>query len=123
MRFVKETGVDLFAPAVGNIHGMLKNAPEPALDIARIQKISSTVKIPLVLHGGSGSKNEEFTQAIQAGISIVHINTEIRKAWREGIESALQDMPNEVAPYHLLAPSVLNMQKIVEEKLRVFSGL
>ncbi len=51
-RFVRETGVDLFAPAVGNMHGMLRNAPEPRLDIARVEKVHAAAGVPLVLHGG-----------------------------------------------------------------------
>jgi len=59
-RFIKETGVDLLAPAVGNIHGMLENAPNPRLDIDRIKQIKKTAGAPLVLHGGSGVADEDF---------------------------------------------------------------
>ncbi|HUY69528.1 MAG TPA: class II fructose-bisphosphate aldolase, partial [Candidatus Tyrphobacter sp.] len=79
-RFVEETGVDFLAPAVGNVHGMFKNAPNPRLDIDRIRAIKEAVGIPLVLHGGSGIVDEDFTAAVKAGISVVHINTEIRVA-------------------------------------------
>ena len=120
--FVEKTGVDLFAPAVGNMHGMLKNAPEPDLNIGRIQEIHAAVKVPLVLHGGSGSRDEEFVNAIKAGISVIHINTEIRKAWRQGIESALKSQSNEVAPYRILEPAVKEIQKIVEQRLKLFNS-
>src|SRR3989344_8264429 len=81
MAYVKETGVDLFAPSVGNVHGMLKHAKNPALDIERIARIREAAGVPLVLHGGSGITDDDFRKAIQAGMAIVHINTEIRKAW------------------------------------------
>src|SRR3972149_12189386 len=59
--FVKETGIDLLAPAVGNIHGMFKNAPNPNLSIERIAKIRKAAGVPLVLHGGSGTSDADFT--------------------------------------------------------------
>jgi len=76
--FVAKTGVDLLAPAVGNLHGMLAKAKNPDLDIDRIKEIRKAAGVPLVLHGGSGIKDEQFIAAIDAGISIIHINTEIR---------------------------------------------
>lgn len=121
-RFVRETGVDLLAPAVGNIHGMFKNAPNPDLDIERIAALRDAAGIPMVLHGGSGIKNEDFIAAIQNGISIVHINTEIRSAWRHGMEKALTEKPEEVTPYKLLADSADAVKKVVKERLTLFNG-
>lgn len=121
-RFVKETGVDLFAPAVGNIHGMLSGAENPALNIARIREIAEAVSVPLVLHGGSGLKDEEFVGAAKAGCAIIHINTEIRLAWRKGLEKAFAEHPHEVAPYKLLAYSVDGMKKVIVNRLRLFSS-
>jgi len=122
-QFVRETKIDMLAPAVGNIHGMLKNMPEPKLDIERIREIKQAVKIPLVLHGASGNTPEDLIAAIHTGISLIHINTEIRVAWKKGIEKALKDMPDEVAPYKFLAKSEDEIYKVVLEKLKIFSGL
>jgi fructose-bisphosphate aldolase class II len=121
-RFVKETSVDIFAPAVGNIHGMFANAPNPDLDIARIQAIKEAVRIPLVLHGGSGNTDVDFTAAIQAGASMIHISTQLRAAWRQGLEESLKNMPDEVAPYNILALSVEKVAAIVAQRLRLFAG-
>ena len=95
-RFVKETGVDLFSPAVGNIHGMLKGVKNPDLDIQRIKDVREACGVPLVLHGGSGITDEDFVSAIESGISIVHINTEIRKAYRESLEQSLEQNKNKL---------------------------
>lgn len=122
-RFVRETGVDLLAPAVGNIHGMLASGEEPRLDIGRIGEIKARVGIPLVLHGGSGTSDDDFREAIKAGISVIHINTEIRKAWREGLEEGLKEAPDEVAPYKLLDKAVEDVKRVVEKRLKLFSGL
>ncbi len=138
-RFVKETKVDVLAPAVGNMHGLLVRKDVPArqslgaggdgtqtyaekrLDTERIRKIKEAVKIPLTLHGGSGTADEDFTAAIKAGINIIHINTEIRLAWRRGVEEGLAKNPNEVAPYKILPPAVENIKKIVSERLELFN--
>lgn len=122
-RFVKATGVDLLAPSVGNIHGMLKNAPEPRLDISRIEAIAKATGIPLVLHGGSGNSEEDFIAAIKAGIRIVHINTEIRVAYRTGIETALASNPDEVAPYKYLKGGRDAVKEVVYKKIKLFGSL
>ena len=121
-RFVEETAVDLFSPSIGNIHGMLKNVANPELDIERIKEISDAVDAQLVLHGGSGISDENFKNAIEAGISIVHINTEIRRAYREALEESLKNNPEEIAPYKIAKPAVGAMREVVEKRLKLFSG-
>ncbi len=122
-RFVEATGVDLLAPAVGNIHGMLKGGKDPALNIKRIGEISEAVGIPLVLHGGSGGSIEDFLGAISHGCGIVHISTELRVTYRNALDKVLKDHPDEVAPYKYLKAPREAMQKAVEEKLRLFNAL
>lgn len=122
IRFVEETGVDLFAPAVGNIHGMLRNAPEPRLNIERVREIRQAAGVPLVLHGGSGTSDEDFTSAIKAGITVVHINTEIRVAYQQALKAYLAEHPDETAPYKFGKPGVDAMTAVIERRLRLFSG-
>ena len=128
-RFVKETKIDLLAPAIGNIHGMFKNAPNPNLDIERIKEIKEALRqssgqaAPLVLHGGSGIIEDDFLQAIDAGISIIHINTELRLAWREGMERVLKENPEEIAPYKLLPAVVEEIRKAAYNRLKLFNKL
>ena len=121
--FVTETGVDLLAPAVGNLHGMFKNAPNPNLKITRIKDIAEATGISLVLHGGSGVSDEDFTRAIDAGIRVIHINTEIRVAWRRGIEDELKAKPDEIAPYKILPAAVHSIKEVVINRLKLFNGL
>jgi len=122
-RFVEETGVDMLAPAVGNIHGMLKGGKDPALNIKRIKEIKEAVGIPMVLHGASGNSPEDIKAAIAAGMSCVHINTEIRVAFRQALVKALQENPDEVAPYKYMKNAVSAVEKVVEEKLKLFSNI
>jgi ketose-bisphosphate aldolase len=74
--FVKETGLDILAPAVGTIHGC--KLPLARLDIPRIAAIADATKVPLALHGGSGVGDAAIQQAIGAGIAKVNIDTEVR---------------------------------------------
>jgi fructose-bisphosphate aldolase class II len=105
-KYVVATGVDMLAPAVGNIHGMLSSGVDPALDIALIKKIGIAVGVPLVLHGASGNSASDIKSAISSGVSIVHINTEIRVAYRDAISDFMHNNPDEVAPYKFLKPGV-----------------
>lgn len=121
--FVKETGVDLFAPAVGNLHGRILNMPNPRLYIDHIKAIGGRVSVPLVLHGGSGISDEDFTQAILSGIRIVHINTEVREVFRDTLKTTLtQGDMHEVAPYKFLAPARMAMEEAVVKRLKLFSS-
>ncbi|OHA88926.1 MAG: hypothetical protein A3C70_01875 [Candidatus Zambryskibacteria bacterium RIFCSPHIGHO2_02_FULL_43_14] len=119
-RFINETLVDLFAPSVGNIHGLVRSG-EPKLNIQRIKDLAKVVTIPMVLHGASGNTDEEVLEAINAGIRIVHINTELRVAYKKGIEKGLSS--DELAPYKFMAEGVAEMKKIVTAKLKLFNKL
>ncbi|MBX4198676.1 class II fructose-bisphosphate aldolase [Candidatus Parcubacteria bacterium] len=118
--FVDETCVDLFAPSVGNIHGLVKGG-EPKLNIKRIKEIAKAVSVPLVLHGASGNTDEEVAAAIDAGILIVHINTELRLAYKKGIKKGMSS--DEAAPYKFMAEGVEEMKKLATQKLRVFNKM
>ncbi len=122
MRFVHETNIDLLAPAVGNIHGMLRSGREPKLNIGRIGELSRAAGVPLVLHGGSGGSEEDFRNAIAAGMRMIHISTELRVAFRRGLEQALVHDREEVAPYRYMHPAMDAMEQVVEKRLRLFSG-
>ncbi len=122
-QFVEQTGIDMLAPAVGNFHGMLRGGVDPKLNIERIKAISQTIGIPLVLHGGSGNQEDDFRGAIANGMAIIHINTEIRAAYKQGLKIGLNENPDEIAPYKFLKPAVKAVQDVAEKKLRVFNNL
>jgi fructose-bisphosphate aldolase class II len=120
--FVDATGVDMFAPSVGSIHGLIKSG-KPHIDAELVKQIKDTVKVPLVLHGGSGLRDEDFTNAIKSGISVVHINSEIRLAYREAVEKTLSENPNEINPSKILTPAVNAIEQIVESRLKLFNHI
>jgi len=126
-QFVEFTGIDVLAPAVGNMHGMSQQMVEgeqkKRLDIERIAQIKTSARVPLTLHGGSGTDDEDLRKAIAAGISIVHINTELRVAWRSGLEVGLAKQPNQVVPYKILPFAVESVKQVVVERLRLFNRI
>jgi fructose-bisphosphate aldolase class II len=125
-QFVEATGIDILAPAVGNMHGMLKSMVQGKakkhLDIERIAQIKQAAGVFLTLHGGSGTDDEDFRKAITAGINIIHINTELRVAWRESLGKSLARDPDEVVPYRILRPVVDAVKQVVSSRLRLFHG-
>jgi fructose-bisphosphate aldolase, class II len=125
-QFVEATGIDILAPAVGNMHGMLKSMVQGKakkhLDLERIAQIKQAAGVFLTLHGGSGTDEEHFRKAIAAGINIIHINTELRVAWRRSLGESLARDPNEVVPYRILRPVVDSVQQVVSSRLRLFHG-
>jgi fructose-bisphosphate aldolase class II len=127
-RFVEATQIDVLAPAVGNMHGLLKSMisgeVRKRLDIDRIREIATATAVPLTLHGGSGTDDGDFQRAISAGIAIVHISTELRLAWRRGLEVALAENSDEVVPYKIYGQSLVAIAAVADERLRLFnSGL
>jgi len=121
-KFVKMTGIDMLAPSVGSIHGLIKSG-KPQIDGELVAEIKKATGVPLVLHGGSGLRDEDFTNAIKAGISIIHISTEIRLVYDEALKKSLADDPSETTPYKILQPAVDAIEKVVESRLKLFSGI
>ncbi len=118
--FVDKTGVDLLAPAIGNVHGVVRGG-DPALNIGRAIEISKAVDVPLVLHGASGNTNSDIKKAIQSGFAIVHVNTELRIAYRNGLTKSLSEDLEEISPYKYLKSAKQAMQKVIEEKIHLFA--
>lgn len=85
VRFVEDTGVDALAVAIGNKHGHYTATPH--LNIVRLKEINSAVSVPLVLHGGSGTGDEDFKACIHSGISKINVATAIQMAVTSEVES------------------------------------
>ena len=123
-QFVQSTGIDILAPAVGNMHGMVDSMVEgktkKRLDIERIAEIKKATRVFLTLHGGSGTNDDDFRKAIVAGINIIHVSTELRVAWRRSLEASLAAHLNEVVPYKILRPVVDSVAEVVVSRLTLF---
>jgi len=93
VRFVKETGCDWLSVAIGNIHGAISKASRDAkkveakLDLDHLEKLWKATGIPLVLHGGSGVRQEYVLEATRRGITKINIGTEIRQSYETSLKS------------------------------------
>lgn len=116
--FVDRTGIDSLAIAVGNAHGEYKFPPK--LDFKRIEMIKDRTGLPLVLHGGSGLKDESFRIAVEKGICKINIFTDLDKAGKAGIERGLRESAKSMMgliPYEVGA-----MKQVVREKIGLFGS-
>jgi ketose-bisphosphate aldolase len=124
-KFIAATGIDILAPAVGNMHGLVQSMVEGKtkkhLDIERIAAIKKETGSLLTLHGGSGTDDDDFRRAIQAGINVVHINTELRLVWRNSLDASVVLHPAEVVPYKILPPVVEAIKQVALSRLRLFN--
>ncbi|MDP3888641.1 MAG: class II fructose-bisphosphate aldolase [bacterium] len=118
--FVKETGVDILAVAIGNLHGVFQT--EEKIDLERLRNIRENLSCFFSLHGSSGIVEEEIRKAIQIGkIVKINVNTDLRLAYRRALDAVIGES-EEVVPYKLFAPVVEAVQKVVEEKIRLFGS-
>ena len=104
------------------IKSMVQGTTKKHLNIERISEIKEAAGVFLTLHGGSGTDDDDFRRAIAAGINIIHINTELRVAWRQSLEESLARQPNEVAPYKILPPVIDSVKRVVSSRLRLFNA-
>jgi fructose-bisphosphate aldolase class II len=120
--FVAVTGIDLIAPAVGNVHGLVRGG-NPKLNIGRIAEITAASPAGVVLHGASGIGLDELEAAVAAGVRIVHYNTELRVAFANALAKFVKENPEETTPYKLTKTAREAVAKVVEEKLRIMNKM
>jgi fructose-bisphosphate aldolase class II len=141
--FVKRTGVDTLAVAIGTSHGAYKFKTEAKLDLERLKAISERVEIPLVLHGASsvpqwliekatkfgaslggakGIPEEELKKAILLGIAKINIDTDLRLAFTATVREVLANSPKEFDPRKILGPAKDAMKEVSKSKMRLFGS-
>ncbi|MGO9310071.1 MAG: class II fructose-bisphosphate aldolase [Spirochaetia bacterium] len=116
-KFVKETGVDCLAAAIGNAHGIYKRKPELRFDL--LQEIQKRTGVPLVLHGGTGIPEEDIRRAITLGVSKINFSTVMRKGAIETLTKTLNANPGELDFMKLLTPARLKMVEIAKHHIQM----
>lgn len=119
--FVEESGIDIFAAFVGNMHGLYEGGIKN-IDVGLVKQIADATGVFLSLHGSSGIPEDQVAQAIQMGICKVNLNTEMRQGFKDTFEQVLKDNPEEYAMYKIEQPIIEALQKIVEHKMEVFGS-
>ena len=115
--FIKKTGVDALAVAIGTAHGAYKE--KPRLDIERLKEIRATVDTPLVLHGGSGLSDEDFRNTVREGIAKVNIFTDLCNA---GIAAMKEGTEKGLSYLEIRDMKVQAIKEVVKNKIRLFGS-
>ncbi len=118
VKFVRATGVDVFAPAIGNAHGVYK-AP-PVLDTQRVSDIVARVPVPICLHGGTGLSPAQFDDLIARGCAKVNISTALKLAYMRAHEDFFRAQPGHADPPALLRFVRERVLDMAREHLRLF---
>lgn len=122
-KFVEETKVDLLAVSIGNFHGNGAEKQESKLRLDKLEEIKRVVKNGLfVLHGGSGTPEEDIKKVIKLGIAKININTELRLAFSGNLRRALKDN-EEIVPYKYLPEAGKAVKNVVEAKIKLFDSV
>lgn len=117
VEFVKATGVDFLAVAIGTAHGVYKGVPK--LDVERLSEIRKVVDIPLVLHGTSGVPDDAVKECIRRGICKVNYATDLRIAFTKGVNQVLGEKPDTIDPKKYNAQGREEVKQYVMSKIKV----
>lgn len=120
-KFVEITDVDALAVAIGTAHGVYQKTPKLRID--RLDEITAVCNRPLVLHGGSGTPDDQMQNAIHHGITKINIYSDVVGAMNQGLKEKLNTLENPAAwPYLVFADARQNMKEVVKAKLRTFGS-
>lgn len=120
-RYIEETGIDVFASFIGNLHGVYAREKHLSLDILK-ELVRSMPDMLFSLHGGSGIYSDDVRSAVAYGIVKVNVNSEMRLAYRESLKASL-NASSEIAIYKIAAPAISELEKIVKSKIKLFGRL
>jgi len=118
--FVEATGIDTYAAAIGNLHGLY---PVPkTLDLELLTQVRQALQCNISLHGGSGTPPHYFIEAVKIGVSKININSDMRFAYRSTLEKVLAENKTEYAVVKLMGTVIEAVQKVVEAKIDMFNS-
>ncbi len=120
-KFVEITNVDALAVAIGTSHGVYKKTPELRID--RLDEITAVCNIPLVLHGGSGTPDDQMQNAIHHGITKINIYSDVVGALNKGLKDKLNSVDNPSTwPFIVFEDARVMMKEVVKDKIRKFGS-
>lgn len=121
IKFLEIADVDALAVAIGTAHGVYKQTP--TLRIDRLNEITAVCNKPLVLHGGSGTPNDQMTTAIKNGITKINIYSDVVSALNAGLKNKLNTITNPSTwPIYVYEEAKTLMKKVIAEKIRTFGS-
>lgn len=120
IHFVKETKVDTIAAAIGTAHGVYENED---VKIPLLHKIIEKTKIPFVLHGGSGVKEEKIRKSVDEGVNIINIGSDVKIAFSQALIKNCRENKEETDPRKLLKPTIEAVENVVAEQMKIFKSV
>ena len=120
VEFVRATGVDVFAPAIGNAHGMYKTTPK--LDSQRVTDIVEATGIPVALHGGTGMTPEQFSDLISRGCAKVNISTALKIGFMKSGYDYMTEHPGEYDPPAIFKVQRAAVMEVARKHIRLFGS-
>lgn len=121
--FVKRTGIDCLAVAIGTAHGLYPKNFTPKLNLELLKILNKEVNIPLVLHGGSGNTDEEVTASVSLGVSKVNISSDVKSVFFKKCHELLNENPNQYEPCDLFPKCIDEAKKVIYHKLNVLNTI
>ena len=121
-KFVEITDVDALAVAIGTAHGVYQKTPELRID--RLDEITAVCDRPLVLHGGSGTPDDQMQNAIKHGITKINIYSDVLYALNQGLKNTLNAVSNPSTwPFLVYKDAIKMMKAVVRDKLKKFGSI
>ncbi|WP_026699564.1 class II fructose-bisphosphate aldolase [Salibacterium aidingense] len=120
VEFIRQTGVQTLAPAIGTAHGIYSGPPE--IDFPRIEKIAQNVEVPLVLHGGSAIPAEEVKKCISLGMAKMNVSTELKNAYSAALQKHFEEDPKAFDPRSYFLKAKQEAKNIVKEKMELLES-
>ena len=117
LRFVRETGIDTLAPAIGTVHGIYKG--ELNIDYDLIKRLNEGLSIPLVMHGGSGLNDDILKKAIASGITKINLNSDIQAVWYHDVKSFITNNPDIYDPRKVIMAGRCAMEEFIDKKINL----
>ena len=119
--FVRETGVDSLAVAIGTYHGLYPPTMKAELKLDLLREIKGKVDVPLVLHGGSNNPDDEIAQAVKLGINKINISSDIKVAYHVKLREVLEDSSLR-EPLSIQPPAIEAMKEVAAQKIELFDA-
>ncbi|MBV7391314.1 MULTISPECIES: ketose-bisphosphate aldolase [Enterococcus] len=121
--FVKETGIDTLAVAIGTAHGLYPKDVTPKLNIQLLKELNQKLDIPFVLHGGSGNPDAEVSESVKYGVAKVNISSDVKSAFFAELSKQLVENPDVYEPFEVYTSANEAAKKVVKHKFTVMNTI
>lgn len=121
VEFVKQTGIDALAVAIGTNHGQYKSKTN--INFERLKEIKDVVDIPLVIHGGTGVKEEDVKKVIDLGIRKFNVGTELLVGWNRESKACYDEHKENISNRENVVPCLNVIEEIVSRKIKLFKNI